>query len=133
MWNKDIKDIINDAVSSKLLRYFELSEDQKHALVSEIMFQDNEVLIDADRELILRAHISHVIKKKGSQASLQLLYDVIKMLFIDGNSTYDAHYADHIDFLLDEEWQRQNASSNEHFEHDARNRARDANTSLNRY
>jgi hypothetical protein len=130
MRSRVVKEIITDAVSSNKLRYFELNEHQKHELAYELLKDDEQALIDADHDLTLQRMVADVIKRKGDYSSLRMLYSEIKKLFVDGNAQYDAHYAEKIDELLNEEWADKNASANEHFENDAMNRARDAQSAM---
>ncbi len=134
MINNEIKNIIKNAIVENRDTYTRLTLNEKLAVISSMVWDSEQALIDADYELTLQKAVSNTIKHNGNDASLKALYEVIKKVFVDGykisNDMYEPHYQEKIESLLNDEWMKKNARPNEHTEFDNRQRAGDVASSL---
>lgn len=130
----NIKEIISTAVSENRDRYCKLNEHERHQLVSALLEDSDQVLIDADNELALQKAIAksilHFNDKFFFTTACELLREIYR-IFVSGDERIEAYFAEKINILLHEEWIEQNSVPNEHFENDGMNRARDAQLAMN--
>jgi hypothetical protein len=126
----NIKEIISTAVSENRDSYSKLTEHERHQLVSALLFDSDQMLLDADNELVLQKAIAQTIFCNNDIKSIENLTYQIKRIFIIGDAKSEAYYAHKINMLLTAEWMAQNAKPNEHFEHDVMNRTRDAQLAM---
>lgn len=103
----DFDSLIEQAVSyQKASLYADLTQKMQKALAIAALRENKTLAIDAEYEGFNEL-LAEVFESKGSQDSLQKLYNYLFSIIIEGNNQYDAQVAYCIDNALEKEEDKQ--------------------------